>query len=129
MLQLKVQRNDSSDLWDPAAAESANTPTTTEAIQRQRDHGAPVAPESEAAIIDAILRPVPAATLAEAGAIRERALVMLVMQLPANDAYGIERRLQIGSGRDPIVAAFARLITERRTRVRDALAYRRRMRG
>jgi len=93
-------------IWEPASAGEPAAAADAVAI--------PI----EAAIIEAIVRPIEPGEMHRAGNDRkERELLALLDTLTPVQALALRRRLANGRAGDPMVAAFARLIAERRNRV------------
>jgi len=99
-------------VWEPPATQQANPAAIKIPIEQ--------------AIIDAIARPLRNAESHRAGNDRkEREVAALLGRLTPAQSFMLGKRLSVGAPYDPLVAAFGRMVVERRTRLLSYLARRR----
>jgi hypothetical protein len=119
----------SSLIWEPTRAASVGAPTTDEVLHRRPAPDALPA-DVEQAIIAMLTRPLHAdETHLTGNENRERELRTIFARLTPVQALQLRRRLDADRSTDPLVAAFRRIIVERRQRLRAFLASPRRHLG
>lgn len=110
-------------LWDPATRRSERGVVTTDDVRARTRPPEALPAELEEAIIAVITRPLAAGESHQLGnANRERELCGLLARLDVVQAHHLGRRLDVARANDPLVAAFQRLVLDRRQRVRAFLA-------
>jgi hypothetical protein len=78
---------------------------------------APPAASFEAELIDLLRRPVPPGQARDGHAMKEREIGELFSRLGVLEAMALHRRLKCKAAGDELVAAFARLVEDRRARL------------
>jgi len=106
-------------VWEPIVTTESKAPTTSHVLHRERTRvpvplGADIEREWVVILTQA---PRPGESHHEAGHRREREAAALLMQLSAADAHELHRRLRLDRKDDPIVAAFSRVLVDRRQRL------------
>jgi len=126
---LEVVEDPSSLVWEPPAQQEPGAPpTTSQVLNVQRQQSDQLPTEIEAALVSVLTRRLADGEGHHTGAIRrEQAIAAIIMDLDPLAAYWLARRLDADRDSDPIVAAFRRLIPQRRERLRVVLDQRRRM--
>ncbi|MBL0215746.1 MAG: hypothetical protein IPQ07_17935 [Myxococcales bacterium] len=96
---------------------------TTSAVLRQTRAPQDLPLTTEAAILTALTRPIdPGEGHREGNARRERELAALFSQLELVQAFDLGRRFDLARADDRLAQAFARLVVDRRQRLRAFLA-------
>jgi len=107
-------------IWEPAAPSRSTTPTTSEILHVQFPGS--LEPELEAMVTRILTRPLaPNESHHTGNANRERELCAVFATLSIEQSSQLGRRLELARPDDPIVAAFSRLVVERRHRLRTFL--------
>jgi hypothetical protein len=99
-------------IWEPAGRANAKSPSVTIPIEQD--------------LIDVIVKPIaPDERHRDGNERKERELAALLDRLTPVQSLALERRIANGAAGDPLVAAFHRLVVERRVRLLAYLARRR----